>query len=90
MIRAGECRHCRCSESSPCKLPNGDTCMWIDKTRTVCSSPSCVKAETARRSRIDVASRPRKLTPAEVHLLIRGRKLPKRERAAKTKVQAKR
>jgi hypothetical protein len=68
----GTCRHCGCTESSPCALPSGggDTCGWIDKTRTVCSSPGCIKAETERKIR----DRPRPLTSADIHQLIRRRK----------------
>lgn len=49
MIAPGCCRHCGCTEDHACRLFDGDTCCWIDNTRTVCSSPRCVRAETARR-----------------------------------------
>lgn len=76
----GECRHCHCTESAPCRLPTGggETCNWIDKTRMCCSMPQCVKAERDRQIR----SRPRPLTSADIHQLIRRRKKARPKRAA--------
>lgn len=71
-IRAGICRHCGCTEERACRLYPGEPCNWIDNTRTVCSNPSCVKAEAARKRRA-VSARPKRLTSADVHALIRGR-----------------
>lgn len=68
----GICRHCGCSEDSPCRLADGEPCSWIDRTRTVCNNPPCLKSEASRK-RLVAASRPRRLTPADVHALIRSR-----------------
>jgi hypothetical protein len=72
-IAPGVCRHCGCSDSNTCRLVDSESCCWMDRKRTVCSNPSCVKAEASRR-RAAVACRPRRLTSADVHALIRGRK----------------
>jgi hypothetical protein len=67
------CRHCGCSENNPCRLCTGESCnLWTTRAGTVCSNPSCVKAEAARK-RLAVASRPRRPTSADVHALIRSR-----------------
>jgi hypothetical protein len=76
----GMCRHCGCTEDSPCRLSEGDTCCWFNRERTVCSSPACIKAEEARVARIP---KPRKRTPADINELIRrGNRKPKKRRAA--------
>ena len=72
-IVPGVCRHCGCSESNPCRLADSGPCCWMDRKRDVCSNPSCVRAEAARKRAV-AASRPRRLTSADVHALIRGRK----------------
>jgi hypothetical protein len=71
-IHIGICRHCGCSESNPCRLYCGEECCWTDRARNVCTNPVCVNAEAARKRSIAL-SRPRRLTPAEMHDLIRGR-----------------
>lgn len=85
-IIPGKCRHCGCTEHNACRLADGDPCGWIDWTRTVCSNPSCVRAEQARKAQVQAAFRQstRKLTPAEVHEQIRnrGRRKPKKGQAA--------
>ena len=47
-VTPGTCRHCRCTEENACILHTGDTCWWTNDERTVCSNPSCIKAEQAR------------------------------------------
>jgi len=79
-IRATICRHCGCTENNPCRVYPGEPCNWMDNTRTVCSNPSCVNAEAARKRRA-VAAKPKRLTPADVHALIRSRG---RKRSCKT------
>jgi hypothetical protein len=81
-IRAGICRHCGCTEDDPCRLYTGEPCSWADATRTVCNKPSCQNLEAARKRRA-VAARPKRLTPADVHALIRGRGRKRSCRAAK-------
>lgn len=49
MIAPGTCRHCGCTDGNRCALFNGDECVFIDRTRLVCSNPMCVKAEEARK-----------------------------------------
>jgi hypothetical protein len=44
----GRCRHCGCTEDQACVLGNGDACAWVDGSRTVCSNPSCIRAEKRR------------------------------------------
>jgi len=76
LVAPGVCRHCGCTESNPCRLQDGDTCFWDNRERTVCSNPSCRRAEGERMARAKAAAkaaRPRKLTSAEVHELIRSR-----------------
>ena len=81
-MRAGVCRHCGCTEDNPCRLYTAEACSWADATRTVCNSPSCMKAEAARKRSIS-AARPRRLTSADVHALIRGRGRKRSCRAAR-------
>jgi hypothetical protein len=81
-LPGGICRHCRCSENDPCRLCTGEPCSWADATRTVCNSPSCMKAEAARK-RLIAAARPRRLTSADVHARIRGRGRKKSCKAAR-------
>lgn len=69
-IIPGVCRHCRCTETAPCMLSDGDGCSWTDRSRLVCNGPQCVKAETERKAKIE-AARPRRLTSAEVSDAIR-------------------
>lgn len=73
-LTPGVCRHCHCTEDRACLLQTGggETCSWTDRTRLVCNAPACVKAEAARVATVK-ASRPRRLSPAEVHQLIVGR-----------------
>jgi hypothetical protein len=62
LIAPGRCRHCGCTDDRACRLHDGDACCWIDSTRTVCSNPECIKAETARMQRAQQeaqASKPR-------------------------------
>lgn len=83
LIAPGTCRHCGCTEDNACKLGNGEGCWWTNNERTVCSNPSCIKAEEARVARAKEASRPKRLTSADVNALIRGRgRKPKKGRAA--------
>jgi hypothetical protein len=82
MLQPGQCRHCHCTESNACRLPDGDTCAWIDSTRLVCSSPACIKAEIVRRDAAIAASRPKRLTSADIHRIIAGRKGSKKSIAA--------
>ena len=53
------CRHCKCTETNACILANGDPCCWVDVERTVCSNPSCIRAE-ARRVRAEEKAAKRK------------------------------
>ena len=84
-ITPGTCRYCGCTDLDGCRLPDGETCCWIDATRTVCSNPSCIRAHEAEKARARQTFRQvtRKLTPAEVHELIRNRgRKPRKGRAA--------
>jgi hypothetical protein len=80
----GQCRYCRCSETSPCSYCKGTFggVNFYDRRGTVCSQPACIsqfeiaKADAAR------ANRPRKLNSADVHMLIRRRGRKARRRAA--------
>lgn len=42
-VVAGTCRHCGCTDGAPCISKGGETCAWVDKTRTLCSNPACLK-----------------------------------------------
>jgi hypothetical protein len=49
---SGECRVCHCAGDS-CALPEGDKCVWINPSRTLCSNPGCViAASKAERKRV--------------------------------------
>ena len=41
------CRHCHCTEASPCRLEAGEECV-INCRTGVCSNPRCQMAETER------------------------------------------
>jgi hypothetical protein len=47
--QGGTCRYCGCTRENPCTLVGGlgDRCYWIDKRRTICSSPSCAEVYRA-------------------------------------------
>jgi hypothetical protein len=85
-IAPGTCRHCRCTEDNACSLGNGEPCWWTNNERTVCSNPSCIKAEEARLARAKEAAKaaqPKRLRSYEVSDLIRrGNRRPKKGRAA--------
>jgi len=49
----GTCRHCGCTESTPCIVEvagGGGTCSWTDKSKTVCSTRKCRAAEAKRKA----------------------------------------
>jgi hypothetical protein len=85
-MSAGTCRFCHCTEADPCRIPGGDTCAWMDGTRTVCTAPACQNAYWAesRRKSSDAAAMFRKRSPAEIHELIKQEKRAKR-RASRAK-----
>ena len=86
MAEAGRCRHCGCTELGPCRLEDGETCVWLDSTRTVCSAPGCIVRERQRLRAREAqmrAARPRRRTPAEVHEEIMREGREKRRRARK-------
>ncbi len=81
---AGCCRHCGCTELGPCRLEDGETCVWLDSTRAVCSAPGCIVRERQRlRAREARMKAPRRRTPAEVHEEIMREAREKRRRARK-------
>jgi hypothetical protein len=59
----GTCRYCGCTEESPCRLSDGDTCSWINRERNVCSAPGCARRYYATLR----TARPKKLAPWQVH-----------------------
>ena len=59
MIAPGICRHCGCREGERCRMHDGDECCFIDRTRTVCSSPQCVRAETVRKQSAAKEAKPK-------------------------------
>ncbi len=80
-ILSGTCRYCHCAGDS-CGLPNGDRCSWYDDRRTVCNAPSCVRQFENKRRDAKRAAKPRRLSSADVHAMITGRKKRKKGRAA--------
>lgn len=66
----GVCRYCSCTADNACRLPDGDTCSWYDKDRTVCTAPGCVRAFEAVKKAIRTAARPVRRSSADVHRLI--------------------
>lgn len=86
IVQPGVCRHCGCTEDNACMTQTGEPCHWMNRERTVCSNSPCIIAEEARLARAKAAAqaaKPRRLTPAEVHQLIRNRgRKPKKGRAA--------
>lgn len=88
-MSAGTCRFCRChgpDSDDACKVPGGDTCVWMDNTRTVCTGVACQVAYFAefRRKSSDASARFRKRSPAEIHRLMKEERNAKR-RAARAK-----
>lgn len=84
----GQCRFCHCTESNACSTPPcGEPCAWVDRNRTVCSNPSCLRAwgELKRRLEYEARKRNRKKTPAEIHALIVGKQKRGRSRQRKLK-----
>ena len=45
-VQSGVCRICGCTESTPCII-SGESCWWVDKTKTLCSNPKCTFAAPA-------------------------------------------
>jgi len=77
----GRCRHCGCTELSACMLATGEACCWTDRERLVCSNPSCIRAEAARKAAAR-APQPRKRTPGDIYQLqIEERRRRRRGRA---------
>lgn len=43
MVQPGTCQYCGCTDERACSTPPcGEPCSWINKERTICSSPHCV------------------------------------------------
>ena len=66
----GVCRYCSCTADNACRLPDGDTCSWYDKGRTVCTASSCVRQWEAVKKAIRAAARPVRRSSADIHGLI--------------------
>jgi len=51
--RMGVCRFCRCTQRRACRIEDilGDvtSCCWVDRKRTVCSNPKCVRKYMAEK-----------------------------------------
>jgi hypothetical protein len=41
-ITPGTCQFCGCTELNACHLGYG-ACAWVNRGRTVCSNPSCIR-----------------------------------------------
>jgi len=80
-LPSGVCRFCKCTETEPCTLQDGEACGWIDKDRNCCNNPACQRAKAALLRRY-IAPRKR-LTPMDVHkdIVARGRSKKKRRAA---------
>jgi hypothetical protein len=52
---SGICKHCGCTDGTPCVLKGGQTCCWVDREHTVCSARDCV-AEAYREAAARVAA----------------------------------
>lgn len=72
-IIPGTCSVCGC-HGDACRLTDGDKCCWVNAARTVCSAPRCQGVYEARKKESARAARPRKLSSAEVHDRICGRR----------------
>ena len=72
----GTCRFCGCNGDSCSVAPfeAGDTCGWVDKKQTVCSAKGCQIAWDHFKKRERDARRVKRLTTADVHAMICGRK----------------
>jgi len=44
---AGTCEHCGCSGDT-CSLPEGGKCVWMNRSRTCCSGPGCIRAHNKK------------------------------------------
>jgi ParB/RepB/Spo0J family partition protein len=49
-FKAGVCRICGCTDSSPCETDDGEGCSWADNTETLCDAKKCV-AEAAKQDK---------------------------------------
>lgn len=87
----GTCRFCGCTEDRACRLPTGEPCSWFDRMRTICNNPACICQYFQAESRAAVEafkSRPKKRTPADIHLLMLAEKRARR-RAARARRKGK-
>jgi len=65
---ADECHYCGITDAEV----DGDRVRWFNASRTVCSQPGCISQFDVEIARFEQRHRrPRKLSPAEVHELIR-------------------
>jgi hypothetical protein len=72
---AGVCHFCAITDAEV----DGDRVRWLDTWRTVCSQPGCIRQFEAAVAQWEFAHRgPRKMSPAEVHELIREKAKRKR------------
>jgi hypothetical protein len=81
----GTCRFCHCTQDNPCKVypfDDGAICGWMpDSRETVCSGKNCQDAWTQFK-RAELANRPKRKTPADVHAEICGRKPGRKKEAS--------
>ena len=61
-------------------MPDGDTCSWYDKDRTVCSSPGCVRQFEAKKKSARLAARPVRRSSVDIHQLIQGERKARAKR----------
>jgi hypothetical protein len=88
-VSAGQCRFCHCP-GNDCKLPDGDLCIWLDATRTVCNGPACLRRHFAEEERAAAAAAKakRKPSPGTIHQrMLEERRQKQRAARAKRKQQ---
>lgn len=77
----GRCRVCGCTAADPCRLPNGDECMWVNRMGTLCNNERCLRA-AARQARTEKRQR-REQVRELVHPVIEGLRKQREERRRK-------
>lgn len=80
MPEPGTCRHCGCHGDS-CVGADGERCGWKDRSRSCCTAEPCMRAEGQRLRNGGSVMRRRKLSTADMHVLICGRKRKSKRKA---------
>jgi hypothetical protein len=73
------CRYCNCSDENPCRLENGEDCT-VNEEDGVCNGRACLVLAGRDKDERIRAARPKRVSSADIHLLIkRGNRKPKKK-----------